>query len=590
MQKNTMGVQLILQAFPFFGLFSPDHFHIWRSTAGWYFLLLPSVIIERKRKENAMEMIRRKSWIAGAVLSVPLAGAAYYTWKVDAVDQAGKISQPGNPFIVPMDAAWIGLIAVMLCILLKECFIRFSVLSWRGMSGQIPALPLGLVLFLAWFPFLLALYPSPGMNDTVYMMENPLRAGIQFPWATSLFWGYGTEWSQHIGGSREPFIFCAALFQMGIMAAALAHVASWAERRFGQMAGWGLFAYFALFPMVGNYAIASVRDPLYSLALLGWTIYLLEAERGKKLPLWFLALLFLAPPLLRSNGLIAVGVLGIAGACLTKNYVRHGIIFLLCAAVSVLPGNWILASIGEEPLFQEAAAVPLQQMGRVLVMEGDMDGETRALLSSYLSEEAWKKAYSPYTVDFVKWHEEFRRSHLNETRGEFIHAWWETGLRNPRIYAEGWMTETYALWNLDPLEHQVQSRFGWALTDENTEHMQPSDNDAFATGDLPIPALVKSAVGLWSFEGSRFLGAGFSLWLTVLLGAVLYVKGRARLLFLFLPLWINTASLLGATPASAVFRYSFGYVLILPIAALVALEETSGVKNEEVEMVDAAHK
>lgn len=520
-----------------------------------------------------MEEIRRRSWIAGAALSVPLSAAAYYTWKIDAMDRAGLLSVPGNPLLAPMDGVWIFLSAIAIGILLQWLIAGLASLSWRGDPGVIPALPLGLALFLAWLPFLLALYPSPGMNDTVYMMENPLRAVIQFPWAPSLFWGYGTAWSRSVFGTREVFIFLAALCQMGIIAAALSQIAAWAGVRFGRIAGWGLFAYFALFPMVGNYAIASVRDPLYSLALLGWTVYLMEAADGKKWPLQLLVLLFLAPPLLRSNGLLTVGVLGIAGAYLTKDYARHAAVFLLCAAVSVLPGKWILSSIGETPLFQEAAAIPIQQVGRVFVMDGDMDGEARALFSSYLSEETWKKAYSPYTVDFVKWHDDFRRGHLNETKGEFLHAWWETGLRNPRLYAEGWMTETYALWNLDPLEHQVQSRFGWALTDGNTEHMQPADNDNFATGDLPFPAPLKSAVGLWSFEGSRFLGAGFSLWLTILFGAVLYAKGQRRHLVLFLPLWINAASLLAATPASAVFRYSFGEVLILPVVVLAVFCE-----------------
>lgn len=525
-----------------------------------------------------MEEIRRRSWMAGAALSLPLSAAAYYTWKIDAMDRAGLLTRPGNLLLSPADGVWILLLAIAVCVLLRRILARLAVLSWQGKTGALPALPLGLVLFLMWLPFLLALYPSPGMNDTVYMMENPLRAVIQFPWAPSLFWGYGTMGSRSVFGTREVFIFLAALCQMGIMAAVLAKTAVWAGARFGRAAGWGLFSYFALFPMVGNYAIASVRDPLYSLALLGWAVYLLEAAEGKKMPPLFLVLLFLAPPLLRSNGLLTVGVLGVAGAYLTKAYARHAVIFLLCAAVSVLPGKWILSSIGEAPLFQEAAAIPLQQVGRVFVMDGDVDGKSRVLFASYLPEETWEKAYSPYTVDFVKWHDDFRREHLNETKGEFLHAWWETGLRNPRVYMEGWMTETYALWNLDPLEHQVQSRFGWALTDGNTEHMEPADNDNFATGDLPLPAPLKSAVGLWSFEGSRFLGAGFSCWLSVLLGAVLYAKGKKRQLALLLPLWINTASLLAATPASAVFRYSFGEVLILPVVVLAVFGEKLGVK------------
>lgn len=56
-------------------------------------------------------------------------------------------------------------------------------------------------------PFLLSFYPAPGMNDTVFMMENPLYASVQFPWLYSVIYGYGAGWGKEVLGSREPVIF-----------------------------------------------------------------------------------------------------------------------------------------------------------------------------------------------------------------------------------------------------------------------------------------------------------------------------------------------------------------------------------------------
>lgn len=509
-----------------------------------------------------------RSFCAALVLALPLSAAGYYTWKIDAVSDS--LSKPGSILLAPVDALWILGLSVIVFGLLYGLLSRAAgfEISMAG-GGSFPFAGAGAALFVCWLPFLLALYPSPGMNDTVYMMENPLRAVIQFPWAPSLVYGYGTAWWKGLFGSREGFICLLALLQMGIVAAGLSYVCRRMAVRFGGRAGWLLFFYFAFFPMVGNYAIASVRDPLYSLALLGWTLMLWRAVEGRGTAWPLAALCLLVPPLMRSNGLLVVLLLGAVCAHRLRQYLRFGLLFLLCAAIAVVPGKVILSHIGETPLFQEAAAIPLQQMGRVLVTEGHLDGEARALMEGLLPEDTWKKAYSPYTVDFVKWHDDFKRGRLNDEKSEFLNVWARTGMENPRLYIEGWMTETYALWNLDPLEHQVQSRFGWALTDENTEHMLPADNDNLAVGNLDLPARLRSALALWSFEGSRFLGAGFSLWLTAFLAAILYVKRRSPYILLALPLWLNAATLLAATPASAVFRYSFGFVLILPLLICV---------------------
>lgn len=511
-----------------------------------------------------------RSFRAAALLALPLAAAGYYTWKIDAVNDT--LGKPGSVLLETSDAVWIALLGMLLFAALYFGLSRcrsFSLASCGDGSWPLGGAALGLVI--VWLPFLAALYPSPGMNDTVYMMDNPLRAVIQFPWLPSVVYGYGTELWENVFGSREGFLCLLAVGQMAVMGTALSYLSGLVGERFGARVGWGLWVYFAFFPMVGNYAIASVRDPLYSLALLGWTVVFWQGAEGKK-PGWaLLVALFLVPPLMRSNGLLVVFCLGGVAAVMTKQYLRYGALFVLCALIAVLPGKAILSHIGEVPLFQEAAAVPLQQMGRVLVTEGPMDAESRALMGKLLPEEEWKKAYSPYTVDFVKWHDEFQRGTLNEEKSEFLRAWFRTGMENPRLYAEGWMTETYALWNLDPLEHHVQSRFGWALSDDNTKAMKPADNDAMAVGDLPMPARLKSALALWSFEGSRFLGTGLSLWLTLLLAAVLYRERRSKYILMALPLWINAATLLVATPASAVFRYSFAFVLILPLLVMVTV-------------------
>ena len=292
-------------------------------------------------------------------------------------------------------------------------------------------------------------------------------------------------------------------------------------------------------------------------------------EGRRKTVSWVIVLLGLM--LLRSNGIFISALLVIVLCFYTKKWRKPAAIFLLCAMVSVLPGRFILSTHGWEPLFQESMAIPLQQMGRVLVVEGERSPDTVKIMEGLLSAEKWKKDYSPATVDFVKWDDYFRRNELNREKIPFLKAWADTGLKNPRVYMEGWMTETYALWNLAPLEYDVQSRFGWALSDENTRNMKPSDNDMLALGDFPMPFKLKSFLGNYTFTGSQFLGTGLSLWMTLFLCFLFSCGRRKRLILFAIPLLANTLTLLVSTPASAVFRYSFAYVLGLPLLVVVFL-------------------
>ncbi len=497
-----------------------------------------------------------------------LSAAGFYTWKIDHLDRAGELSLPGHALLAWWDALPIAALGLAVAILLPfgtKALPR----GWaaRRTQGRNYFFLAALLMFLWRIPFLLAFYPAPGMNDTVFMMENPLYASVQFPWFYSLLYGYGSEWGKEILGTREPVIFIFSLVQAAAISVGLTAFAYWIRNHVHPWAGHFLYGYFLLFPMVGNYSIAAVRDGFFSLALLFWVwIFLREWEKenwGRESWLLFGAAL-LGTMLFRSNGLLVSLVLT-ATLYISRRNKKILFAFLLAAILSAVPGQFIQRTHHWEPLFQESMAIPLQQMGRVAKLDGERSEETISLMNGILSDEEWKKEYSPYTVDFVKWHDHFRRNQLNQEKGEFLKAWAETGLANPRIYVEGWLTETYALWNLDPLEYSVQSRFGWALTDENTKDMKPKENDQMAVGDFPMPAKWKAFFGNMQYEGSRFIGPGLALWFTLFAGLLFYERGERKLILALLPLWANTATLLLSTPASAVFRYSFAYVLVLPV-------------------------
>ena len=505
--------------------------------------------------------------------SLFLAPASWYTFKID--DMGENISQAGCTILSLRDIQILVPLVIFFMAVLPPFVRLLLTLPHEGTGGKGQEMRKAAFCFMAlWqFPFLLALYPAPGMNDTLFMIENPLYGGVQFPWLYSAIYGYGVQAGKVLWGSREPAVFLLALFQLAVYAWGLVGIVFFIKKRYGSRPALLLYLYFTFFPMMGNYGIAAVRDGLFSLSLVLWMILFLKKEKWEKKDYALAALASMGLMLLRSNGAFIAGGLFILLALRKRQWKREMALFVLCLIAAVLPGHIILSCHGWEPQFQESMAIPLQQLGRVMVMGGGRSDETVHFMETLLPEEKWKKSYSSVTVDFVKWHDDFRRDKLNGNKEKFLKLWLDTGLRNPRIYMEGWMTETYALWNLDPEEHSVQSRFGWALTDENTRNMKPSDNDMLGLGDFPMPFSIKSFLGNYIFSGSRFLGSGLCLWVTLFFCLLFYCGKRKELIFSAMPLLLNTATLLLSTPASAVFRYSFAYVPGLPLLLLIFLYE-----------------
>lgn len=527
------------------------------------------------------EFVRSPAEKGLLLLSLPLSAAVWYTIRWNLLDEQGRLTVPGESlfswFDIPMIVLFYGLTAAVLLgtgrFLMERQWIR------EPEMGKGTAFPAFLITFFWWLLFLLAFYPAPGMNDTVYMMDNPLYAVIQFPWAYSVLYGYGAEWGKTVFGSREPVIFGLALLQMGLIAFCLTELCGRIRRTFGAAPAFFLWIYGTFLPIIGNYAAAAVREGTFSLAVLAWMSFFLFWKKdtvwtGKHTALLGAACLGLM--LLRSNGLAVAFALMIVLTRTLRKYRVPWAVFILCAAISVIPGQLILHQHGWKPLFQESMGIPLQQMGRVLVKDGVRDEETAVLMDSLLPEEKWRKGYHPYTVDWVKWDENFHHDLLSEKKTEFLGAWWRTGLANPDIYLEGWLTETFSLWNLDPADSGVQSRFGWALSDENTKHMKPADNDRFLTGSLPVPQKVKSVLGVFQYEASRFIGSGPMMWMTLFFCVLFYREGKREALRAALPLLLNTATLLLSTPACGVYRYSFPYVLGLPVLLIWLVYEKEG--------------
>ena len=163
-----------------------------------------------------MKLFRTRFSYLYICFSFFLAAALWYTVKIDCLDRAGELKEAGRALLDFWDVPILLLGTAFFSLLLLKLVDRLSGFSCsrRTAADRTWVLPAFLLMVLWQLPFLLSFYPAPGMNDTVFMMENPLYASVQFPWLYSVIYGYGAGWGKEALGSREPVIFFFSLLQL----------------------------------------------------------------------------------------------------------------------------------------------------------------------------------------------------------------------------------------------------------------------------------------------------------------------------------------------------------------------------------------
>lgn len=95
----------------------------------------------------------------------------------------------------------------------------------------------------------------------------------------------------------------------------------------------------------------------------------------------------------------------------------------------------------------ESVGIPLNQMARVVALDGDMFESDREYMNSIYPLEEYKSTYTPCCTDNLKWAPGFNNSALNE--GLWGH-WASMLARNPNAYFQAWELQTYGFWAVNP--------------------------------------------------------------------------------------------------------------------------------------------
>lgn len=354
--------------------------------------------------------------------------------------------------------------------------------------------------------------------------------------------------------------------QVLICALAASYIVYWmAKKGFNRAVILCLALYYGLFPLIGHYNMTLIKDTFFGYFLTLTAIVFYEIITGDK---WLFkpqnALLFVVSFVgtmaVRNNGFYIIVVLLALALIFTD---RKSKLFLAAAMVGCILLNHDL-SYGN--LAQEKLGIPLQQVAYTLVKKEDVPPEDVKVLEYMFPAERWKECYTPMGVDNIKWSDDFNRYWLNDHEEMFMDTWAHMAKGNGKGYVTAWLYQTYGVWNTiftaTDKDMSAQTVFG---PDPNYVYTMPKTGEYQQASYIPILPEPLRAVIHRLFGQLNYLGAGHCLWLTVIFGLMAVSLKDKGGIAIILPALGVTGTLLLSTPLSAAFRYSFCYVIALPV-------------------------
>ena len=312
------------------------------------------------------------------------------------------------------------------------------------------------LMIIGWLPYWLAGYPGFFCYDAgntfiqhfygiEYSTHHPLLytiyVGDVFKLAVKLSkdnYNLGIiilSWVQILVGASVFTYMCAYVYKLG-----------------GYLFFWISVAYLSFFPTIGLFSSCSTKDIFNSFVILLLFLQLLEAynqseDKGIKLYTLIINIFLVALLLLfRKNNLVAFVIfLPVLFLLFKKERVKLGII-LMCGFLLFFAGSKGL-EMRYHPMkgsLAEVICVPMQQLARVYVQEGD---------SMFIEDELdYFNSIHPYSLD--NYHElnaDFSKAVMDDnilrkTFPRFLKMWARIGLKHPKVYIEAFLANTYQAW------------------------------------------------------------------------------------------------------------------------------------------------
>ncbi len=424
-----------------------------------------------------------------------------------------------------------------------------------------------LVLVVFWIPVFLVMGPLRVSADSAVVISQALGVNylddshpILYTLIASLFLQFG-QWLGNILIGAYLFGFA----QLCAMAAVLSYSLYWMYRR-----GLPLFlciasiAYFTLSPVFAINAITMWKDIPFNCMLLLFTltIYSIAQTKGE----WLLqkknAAFFLIVSALvcffRGNGFAIVAIVfAVLVLCFRGKAKRFVLLFLPFLIIVSLIRGPVYSALGITRLGSvEAAAIPMQQISRVVASGAEISDEDAAIIESVVPLSVIREEYISSSPDNIKRHPQFNGEAFSQNQTELLKLWLRWIPQHLGEYVNAWLLQTIGYWKYDFPPHAA--------------HIENSPLDSYGVDNKDI-VLKLTGVNLQGFLLSRteFISMGLMALFALFTLCHLVATRRSLLSLCLLPMLLVWSGLMLGAPTYRDLRYMLVFALAIPVISFL---------------------
>ena len=454
------------------------------------------------------------------------------------------------------------------------------------------------IVFLALLPLFLINFPGTMTVDSFNQLSQargltPLHD--HHPWVHTLiiklFYNIGYSLSNNVTVGIAAFILAQMLLVslgLGFTAETLASLGS------GRMGAVIVIAGFILFPYHAAFTITMWKDILFALGVLIITILLYKELVAGIRPGVADSLLFvlssLAVCLFRHNGfyayilcalifaIIALTCKRSSGSFFGKS-ARTAILTLVSILICLIINGPVKSGLNvQNGDFGHELAIPLQQIARVVQLNGDISDEELEELARVNSIEYIVNNYEPGGADnMIQWLVAGDSDYVKNNKGRFLKLYLSLGLKNPNAYIMAFIDQTKGYYTT--MMPEQTAYYGILPNGDNLDNY-PIFGAGVRIKINEILSKLQDVLPVYAI----FYSPGACLLILILMIGIEKVRGRRSMLLVFLPQLCLTLTVLIATPLVADLRYA--YALMLSMPSLIVMVSTPLFCQKGHNMVD----
>jgi len=490
--------------------------------------------------------------------------------------------------IVWYDAVLLILFTILAYVVIKALDVvvkRLAATCLTDKTMRLPGWGMWIIVFaaimIAWIPYMMSYWPGGIYNDTldsIHIALGKAEWSNQNTVLYALWWRLIFFIGQIANQGEYGGLKLMTILQPMIMAGVAASFFTWLRKRGVRTAIVVIgVAAFTLFPVFPYYAVSMWKDTLFSVSMFvySWVIYMIidEVSHSEKLSATSMVKYSLSSLLVifgRNNGLYVYLITSILLVLLmTKKLGKRDIVRMMAcvvtiAAASIIVSGPVYTVCGvEKSAPVEKYGIPLQQVGYIVSMGGNIDTESQSVFEEILPMDGWINLYSPTVVDTIKFDPLFCRGYFDTHTGDFVKAYIHTTFMNPVLSVKGYLLATIGFWDAwkSSSSAYICTAHCW-----NAEYFM---SDYFN---------LKTGIYLAEIVGPRwYISSGLLIWVMLLAFVVAISSADKRYVAVEVPTLVLWLTIMLATPLAFSFRYVFSLLLCIPLYLLSAIK---GLKNE----------